>query len=354
MYRILVAPLDWGLGHATRCIALIRSLRELHYEVLIAADGAQAVLLAAEFPELTILKLKGYKIRYAKTTWGLYQKLMVQIPGILKTIREEHAWLQQLIETHRIDLVISDNRYGLYSDKVPCIFLTHQLTIKAPFTFIELMLRKINYHYINRFTACWIPDVAGEKNVAGLLSHPSTLPKIPIHYLGLLTRVHKEKAHPVYHYCFILSGPEPQRSILESMILKALPKISGKVLLIRGLPDSNEQIASPKNTRVYNHLSTADMQDAIQASEMVICRSGYTSLMELISLQKKALIIPTPGQTEQEYLSKRLMKELIFYSVAQKNLHLLDDLKTANSFQSVFPEISFFTTKTLEALLRDL
>lgn len=354
IHRVLVAPLDWGLGHATRCIALIRSLQELHYEVLIAADGAQAALLTGEFPELTILYLKGYHIKYARTVFGLYKKLIIQIPRIVKAIHEEHFWLQDIITTYQIDLVISDNRYGLYSDKIPCIFMTHQLIIKAPFAFIESILRKINYHYINRFTTCWVPDAAGEKNIAGLLSHPRTLPKIPTHYLGLLARVHKKKSPPIYHYCFLISGPEPQRSRLESLVLKALPKISGKILLIRGLPESKEQLTVPKNTRVYNHLSTSDIQDAIQASEMVVCRSGYTSLMELICLQKKAFIIPTPGQTEQEYLSKKLMQESIFYSSSQKNMELLNELGEAKKFKSVFPEISIFTTKTLEGLLNNL
>lgn len=354
IHRVLIAPLDWGLGHATRCIPLIRAFQFLGYEVVIAAEGAPAALLSAEFPGLTILPLKGYHIQYAKTGKGLLWRMLLQVPKILRSIREEHHWLQHTIAAHQIDLVISDNRYGLYTDLAPCIFITHQLTIKAPLAFAEAVLRKINYHYINRFTACWVPDAEGSPNLGALLSHPAVMPAIPVHWLGLLTRFVPADAPIRYQYCFLLSGPEPQRSLLEEKILADLPKVAGRVLLVRGKPSSSEKLTVPENTTVFNHLASADLQQAIAASELVICRSGYTSLMELVRMQKKAMLIPTPGQTEQEYLARELSAGKIFYSSSQADLSLLKDLEAAKKFDAIFPGIPIFETNVLEALLRAL
>lgn len=352
IHRVLIAPLDWGLGHATRCIPIIQSFQDLGIDVVIAAEGAGAALLSKEFATIRIIPLRGYRIQYAKTAIGLMGKLIQQVPKILNSIKGEHLWLEKIIQEEKIDLVISDNRYGLFTNQVPCVFITHQLIIKTPFDFLEKIIQKINYRFISRFSACWVPDAASEVNIAGLLSHPTKLPEIPVSYMGIISRMEqKETQGTQFNYCFLLSGPEPQRTILENQILNCLPKLDGNIILVRGLPSVNNAIAVPQNTKVYHHLPTNELESILSASDLIICRSGYTSIMELVGLKKNALLIPTPGQTEQVYLAEKLFKDQRFFRADQEELNLLDAIKNAKIYNRRLTEIPIFTTKTLEALL---
>ena len=352
--KVLVAPLDWGLGHATRCIPIIRALLSNGYEVLIGAEGVQAILLQTEFPSLQILPLKGYHVRYSKTSWLFLFKIVMQLPYLQRIIKYEHQWLEKIIKEHSIDLVISDNRFGLSSQTIPCIFITHQLNIKAPFVWIEKILQRINYKYINRFTRCWVPDAAGDNNAGGDLSHPSILPRTEVEYMGLLSRFEIEAIEKKYDYCILLSGPEPQRTLLEEKIILGLIKTKSKLLLVRGKPGSNEIIGVPENVTVKNHLPGTELQEAILQSEIIICRSGYTTVMELLSLQKKSILIPTPGQTEQEYLGDRLQQKNICLSVSQSNFDLVESIEAARLFQFQTISLPLFTESRLTELLASL
>ena len=340
--KVLVAPLDWGLGHATRCIPIIRDLLQQGYEVCYAAEGAQAALLQQEFPQLSCLPLPGYRVQYSRTKRWLPLKLLLQAPGLIQRINSEHRWLNKVIDVHHIDMVISDNRFGLYSTKVPCIFITHQLTIKAPFGWLEHMLQRINYRYINRFHSCWVPDVAGLPNVAGVLSHPEKLPSIPLRYMGLLCRFRQQSLPVVYDYCIILSGPEPQRSLLETKILSGIAEVKGKVLLVRGKPGTRELPQVPAHVTVYNHLPTDKMQEAILQSAYIVSRSGYTTVMELLSLQKRSILIPTPGQTEQEYLAERLHEQRACFTVSQELFDCARHFEMCRNFHYQLQEYETF------------
>jgi uncharacterized protein (TIGR00661 family) len=351
---VLVAPLDWGLGHATRCIPIIRGLLEQGLNVILAAEGAQATLLLEEFPALTCLPLPGYRVAYSQTGPGLGFTMMRQAPRLLRVIRQEHEWLNSVIDGHGIDLVISDNRYGLHSKKVPCVFITHQLTIKAPFRWLEKLLRQINYRYINRFTTCWVPDAEGPDNLAGKLSHPKKLPRIPIRYIGLLARFQRKELPKEYDFCILLSGPEPQRTLLEEMIVPGLAGINGKIALVRGKPGSTEIIAAPQQVTVFNHLNTQELQELVQKSRFIVSRSGYTTVMELVSLGKKAILIPTPGQTEQEYLAARLEYFNYCFSIPQETLEVPKHFATATRFQYQLPELPIFAPATIMDLLAPL
>ncbi len=355
--RILISPLDWGLGHATRCIPIIKTLIQHGYEVIVAAEGSAQHLLQLEFPSITILPIRGYRISYASSKRWLPLKIVQQIPKIISTIQYEHRWLQQAVAKHHIDLVISDNRYGLYTTVCPCIFITHQLTIKAPNRWLEKMMQFISYRYINKFTACWVPDIANDRNVAGILSHPQQMPAIPVHYIGLLSRFSiNTSLEKKYAVCILLSGPEPQRSILEEKILQGLSQIKEKVILVRGKPGSNEQLPTIANVTIYNHLAEKELALAIQSSEYIISRSGYTTVMELLMLQKKSILIPTPGQTEQEYLAQQLMQQQWCYSISQDAFDITKALEQAAQFRYAFPDFPSSSTTTIipqlvEALL---
>lgn len=350
---MLVAPLDWGLGHATRCIPLIHGFLDAGMEVVLAAEGAQAALLLREFPSLECLPLFGYRARYTRSSWALPFTMMLQSPQLFNIIRKEKAWLAETIETHGIDLVISDNRYGLSSDKIPCIFITHQLTIKAQFGWLQTILQKINYRFINRFSCCWVPDAAGNENLAGILSHPKKLPVVPVHYIGLLARFAPQQTEKKYDVCIVLSGPEPQRTLLEKKIVQELISVEGKVLLVRGKPAATDILALPAHVTVYNHLPTEDLQLLVRQSQLIVSRSGYTTVMEMVGLGKKMLLIPTPGQTEQEYLAARLQQMRICRASKQQGLDLAKELMLARSQEWHKVSLPVFRPSDLPALLRN-
>ena len=356
MQSILISPLDWGLGHATRCIPIIKALLLLNYNVYIACNNNQKKMLQLEVENVTFLLLNGYDIKYSFNNKLFALSIIEQLPKINKAIKFEHLWLQEAIEKYKIDLVISDNRYGLYTTKVPCIFITHQLLIKAPFSFLQKLLQKINYQFINKFTQCWIPDFETLQNIAGVLSHPEKLPSTPVKYIGPLARFEEKNIlEKKYDYCIILSGPEPQRTILEQLILKQTNTVSGKILVVRGLPNSQEYLPTTDDLEIKNHLSTIELGEAIRQSDYVITRSGYTTVMELLCLQKKSIVIPTPGQTEQEYLAKKLMAQGWCYSVSQSQFKLATAISHAQKFQYQLPTMQASSLNTyIEKLLQNI
>ena len=337
--RILVAPLDWGLGHATRCIPIIKELLAQDCDVWLAGEDAQEELLKTEFPDLPMLELPGYRIKYAKTKKGLFWKMVKQSPKLNMAIRFEHKWLKKTVAEYNFDAVISDNRYGLFHSTIPCIFITHQLRIKSPFgNWTEKIVQKRNYKYINRFTECWVPDWETENNLAGELSHPELKPAIPVFYIGILSRFEADTTiiEKKNNLLVILSGPEPQRSILEEKIIKQVSHYSGTATIVRGLPLSPSHIPYTDMIKVFNHLPAAALNTAMQEAEYVICRSGYSSVMDIATLQKKSILIPTPGQTEQEYLGDLLMKKKITVCYKQNDFSLEGALQTAREFNYSF------------------
>lgn len=351
---VLFAPLDWGLGHATRCIPLINAFRDLGWKVLIAADGAQASLLKEQFPAIPIIYLEGYKISYSQQKSLLAFKLFFQLPRLLKKIVDEKKWLANAIKEHSIDLVISDNRYGLSSSQCTCVFITHQLLIKTPFPFTDKLLQKINYHFINKFTVCWVPDMK-ENGLAGELSHPLHMPAVPVTYINPLSRFVKSDLPVEFDICFSLSGPEPQRTLLENIICKQLVTLSGKFAVVRGLPGSSViSHPFPKEITVFSHLPTKDLNELFLRSNIIVCRSGYTTIMELMMLEKKALLIPTPGQTEQEYLAEYLSKQSYARSANQSTFDLIKSLTDLKKVVLKKPTIKIFDASILEGLLKQI
>ena len=327
--RVLVAPLDWGLGHTTRCIPIIQELLHQDFIVLIAAEGSSAYLLSKEFPSLTILSLKGYQISYSNTKVFFKVKLFGQIPKILKAIKQEHTWLKQVIKEYKIDIVVSDNRYGLYNSKIKNIFITHQLAIETGNAFTNWLVQKLNYRLINKFDECWIPDEEAPFDLAGKLSHPKEMPVVPTKYIGILSRFKKNTPEKNIDLLVLISGPEPQRTALENLMLLQMTKFSLKMVLVRGLPGaSNRIINTNKELQIFDHLPATELNKLIQSSKIVIARSGYSTIMDLIALQQRAILIPTPGQTEQEYLAEYLSTKKYFVAAQQKGFNLVKEIKT--------------------------
>jgi hypothetical protein len=364
--RILVAPMDWGLGHATRCIPIIKELLLKDCDVWLAGEGIQENLLRSEFPHLPFLPLKGYHVTYSKSKKGLFWKMIKQMPKIISAVRIEHHWLKKMIAIYDFDAVISDNRFGLYHSKVPTIFITHQLNIKTSLgKWTEKIVKRLNYKYINRFSECWIPDISGENNLAGELSHPLNKPIIPVKYIGLLSRFNKDQNSftlPVgsfeenNHLLFILSGPEPQRSILEDKIIDEVSHYSYTATIIRGLPLSLSVMPSTGMIKFYNHLPAMELSEEITKAEWVISRCGYSTVMDVVKMQKKSILIPTPGQTEQEYLAQHLNQKQIAFCIDQDNFSLESAIEKAKSFNYQIPDANSKDQiqEAVQSLLRNL
>jgi predicted glycosyltransferase len=334
--RILVAPLDWGLGHAARCIPIIGQLLENGCDVVLAADGAGARLLAREFPQLDIKKLDGYRVRYGKK--HLFLNIFLQLPRIFTAVAKERKWLNELLTSEKFDIIISDNRPGLYNSKALCVYITHQLRIQSGISsWVDNQLQKLHTRYMKKFNKVWVPDAAGSNNLAGELSHPYKQ-MIPVEYLGLISRLTNTNITPKkYDVLCLLSGPEPQRTLLEAKFIQELKKITGTALLVRGLPGENKTLQIADHVTAEQHLSATDLETAIAQSSLVICRSGYTTLMDLMKLKKKAVLIPTPGQTEQEYLAAYMHACNYFPYMLQKEFNLENAMQLAATFSYHHP-----------------
>ncbi len=303
---ILITPLNWGLGHATRCIPIIRALQDNNYIPIIASDGIALELLRKEFPNLQTLELPSYQIEYAKNGANFKWKLIKNGPKMVKAILEEKKTIQNWIKKYTIDGIISDNRLGVFSKNVPSVFITHQLNVMTGNT--TWITSKIHQSIIKKYTECWVPDFAGTPNLTGKLGHVDN-PNLKTKYIGPLSRLQKKLLPKKYDLLIILSGPEPQRGMLEKHLKKEIVKYSGNAIFIEGNIEKEQKTTTIKNVTYYNFMNSNELEQVFNESEMVLCRSGYTTIMDLAQLRKKAFFIPTPGQYEQEYLAKKLKKE---------------------------------------------
>jgi hypothetical protein len=337
---ILIAPLNWGLGHATRCIPIIHYLQKLDCKVVVAVADDLLPVLQAACPGAEMVKCPSYNIRYSKNTLFLPFALFLQIPGIILTIYKERRWLKKVVKNRKISAIISDNRFGFYHPALPTVYITHQLHIKTGNRFTNRLALLIHRYIINQFNYCWVPDFAHPtKNLAGQLSHGWSYHP-PATYLGGLSRFSPmPQVAKKYDLLVVLSGPEPQRSIFENIVATQLAQTHLKTLLVRGVPQlaaTVPQLPTNDFTTIHNHLESSLLNEAMAASRMVLCRSGYTSIMDLVKLKQPAILVPTPGQPEQEYLARHCMQQRLFYSTTQQHFNLLQALANAQQFTNKF------------------
>lgn len=320
--KILVAPLDWGLGHATRCIPIINELLQCGADVIIAADNRPAELLRKEFPQVKHVRFPGYTVQY-DAKGKLIQTIIRQLPAMISGFRKEHKYLEQIVKMNEIDAVISDSRFGAYSKNVYSIFLIHQLHIllPSPLRSFEKILRYFNRKKCNNFDEVWIPDFEGPENLGGFLSHPPRLPSSS-YYIGPVTRLKKIDATKSVDILVILSGPEPQRTVLEELLLKQLMPTSYITVIVRGKTEHNTTVKVSPTITMINSLDSVELSQLIASSHLVISRPGYSTIMDLAHLGTKAIFIPTPQQTEQEYLAEELKKKMVAYFEPQNEFNL--------------------------------
>ncbi|MGB1242072.1 MAG: glycosyltransferase [Chitinophagales bacterium] len=347
--KILVAPLNWGLGHATRCMPIINALLEKDIEVIVASDGRALALLREEYPNLQHIELPAYNIQYSGHTLGFVPMMLWQVPKILKAIRVEQKVIQKIIEVEKVDVIISDNRYGCYSEIVPSIFVSHQLFLKMPvyLQFLEPIVAKTQMRFIRHFSACWIPDFPQKnKSLSGDLAHKHPLQNKRFRFVGALSRMKKratDKGIEVakesssffkeqYNIVAVLSGPEPQRTVFEDLLKEQMLQSNLKILLVRGMTEKQKFESLNDYIQVVNFLAAKELNQVLLAADVVIARSGYSTIMDLATLNKKAILIPTPGQTEQSYLADYFESKGIFYSSQQSNFNLLKALKESENY----------------------
>lgn len=335
--KILVCPLDWGLGHAARCIPLIRALVRNGHEVRIGAAGGGKRLLKGEFPTLEVFDFPGYPVRYSRSQALFLPVMLVQLPRVIQGMLAESRALARILSVHPCDLVISDGRYGVFTRSRPCIFITHQVFIRLPGRFpgaslAERLLLSLNLRLLRRFERVWVPDYPGAGGLSGELSHqPCSLVNLEfIHPLSRFPDPGSDTGIGVnaaadgrdqagatgIDVLAVVSGPEPQRGLFEAVLRKRLAEMPGTHILVRGLPGMD---ASHRETgldgikfgelNVFDHLPGAVLARLFASAELVVARSGYTTIMELAALGvKAAVLVPTPGQSEQEYLADHLQQ----------------------------------------------
>lgn len=339
--HILIAPLDWGLGHTTRCVPIMRYLLSRGHSVTFAGNEWQRRYINESFKGIETIHLEGYDVTYSKRGSAFMFNLFAQVPGLLRTIREEHDWLQLLVRERSIDAVISDNRYGLFHDMLPCVMMTHQLQAQTGLgTAADNLLRRLHYKYIRRFHKCWVVDVPGTPNLSGKLAHPHVIPE-NAEYIGLLSQLEEENILQAAeeHLLVLLSGPEPQRTILAAKLWAQVLHYSGKVIFVEGSNKVKRPEIIPSHVIWHGQITKDTLLPLMLNAKIVVCRSGYSTIMDLATLHKKAILIPTPGQTEQEYLGKYLHAEGMYYTMSQKKFELQKALEATAAFP--FNTLSF-------------
>lgn len=329
--RILVAPLCWGLGHAARCIPVVTRLLQLGAQVVLASDGEALELLRAEFPDLPFAELPPYRVRYASNS--MIWSIAPQLPHLFSVLKKERKALDSIIQNHKIDALISDNRYGLHHPDIPCVLLSHQMNIKMPYLWLQWLFAKLNHSYWRKYDYCWIPDFEHEPSLAGELSH-GQVQGANIRYIGSLSRMQPApRPEKKYDLLAVLSGPEPQRSRWETQIVAQAKRLPLKVGIIQGKTQLYEYQQITENIDVFSYLTSSQLNTLMLSSDIILARSGYSTLMDLAQLGcPKAILVPTPGQTEQEYLAQRFMQTGCFFSQPASAFNLKQALAQIPSY----------------------
>jgi len=323
--KIIIAPLNWGLGHATRCIPIINRLITLGYAPVLASDGQALTLLQKEFPDLEVLQLSSYQIKYKKP---FILGVVTAIPHIINGVIKENRILKGYIQENKFEIagIISDNRLGIYHTEIKSVYITHQLNIQAGI--FSGFVNYIHHYFIKKHQCCWVPDQENSIYSGVLSKHKN----IKASYIGVLSRFRFKPATPKYDLLILLSGIAKQRNDFEKIIKEQIHHYKGKVLLVRGDIKNKSIYNYPDNVEVKDYLLTNELEKTILASKLVLCRSGYSTIMDLTALNKPAFLIPTPGQTEQEYLAKYLNGKGWFKTCSQFffNVKMLEAFKIGN------------------------
>lgn len=331
---VLICPLDWGLGHATRCVPIIEVIIQMGCHVSIAGSGAGYKYLINKFDHLDHFLLPSSGIRFGKHPLFQNRSLIIAFKVFLQKVRD-HRHLKKM--TNHYDIIISDNRYGCYLKSSVNILITHQPNPILPrfWSFLNRSFIQIMKKWATPFDEIWIPDISTEPGFAGKLSHPAP-DSIRCHYIGLLSRI---EALPVnkdrirWETAALVSGPEPGRSRFIQELIQWLSKQKGEHIIVCGGEIKN----LPSNLMGISFIDLANedqIAEILQFARNIIARSGYSTIMDLLKNKRSALLIPSPGQTEQEYLAAHLAKQGLFCFCKEKYLKELEKFPKINNFDN--------------------
>ena len=342
MAHVLVSPLNWGLGHASRDIPIVRELLDRGHQVTVASSGNALELLRREFPQCNFLTFEDYPAPYSSTRFFL-PKFTAYIPLMMKALVDERRNLCRILSEGSYDMIISDNRLGVYSREIPSFFITHQLRFSVPAYLwpVEILTLFVNGFFHSKYDGVIVPDnQAGDATLSGKLSRSFlAATKGRAFYSGILCSPRKMDLEEDLDYLVIISGPEPQRTKLEEIVLPQVKDLPGRKVILLGSPQESFTRREDDGTTVMAYASTEEKVELLNRAKFVVSRSGYTTMMEVAELEKRhGLFVPTPGQTEQEYLSRYYRRRGWFLSRSQYRLDLAEDVDEAMEF-SGFPRM---------------
>lgn len=342
MGHAFISPLNWGLGHATRDIPIIRELLCHGHEVTIATSGNALASLKKEFPECNFILYKDYPAPYSSTRFFL-PKFAASTPILLKAMLDERKNLNKILSENKYDLIISDNRLGVYSKDIPCYFITHQLRFRLPKYIRPLEKGTLYFNglFHKRYTGVIVPDIEPNgSNLSGELALSNLkVTNDRTYYAGIFTSTKRMNTAEDLDFLIIVSGPEPQRIKLEEIILKQVQRLPGEKVVLLGSPQKERHEKLDGHTTVHSYVSNEEKVELMNRARFVISRSGYTTMMEMAELDKRhGLFTPTPGQTEQEYLSRYYAKKGWFLSRSQYKLKFPEDADAAMEYDG-FPDM---------------
>ena len=324
MATALIAPLDWGLGHASRSLALAARLESEGWRVVLAGSGHSGAWMQEQRPDLDYLEFPSFTLTYSasnRQVWAVLRSL----PRLLACVIREHRAARRLVRLHGIDLRLSDNRFGLFGCGCRSIYLTHQVHIELPrpYRWLSRGVDALHRSIMRRFDECWIPDFPKrEQSLSGVLGHPDRLPANAC-YIGPLSRFRRQAPASGGGTLWLLSGVEPQRTLLERQLLGNYADSQGPVDLVRGTRSAGLPRHLPKGVRVWDLPDRQCLEDLIRRADRIVARSGYSTIMDLEAMGKLKVAEwrPTPGQPEQEYLAVWLSQQTIEYVEAAERPH---------------------------------
>lgn len=335
--KVFYAVLNMGLGHAARSLPVIREFLQRGWDVVLGSNGRALEFLKREFPRLQFVVTPDYGIRYSKSRW-LLPLLLWQTPLFLRGIKHENQFCAFVVKNYQPDLIISDHCYGMYHPRVPSYFISHQIYFAMPrgMDTLSSIPSRFNLFFHRKYKKVIIPDYRSDEG--GLLSGKlSRLPDLPglYAYVGLLSSISESKSPADIDFLISISGPEPQRTLLEMRLREQINFLPGKKVMVLG---KSESVASfqEKDVTIFSHVSRAKMGQLFNRAKFIISRPGYSTLMELAELGKPALLIPTPGQTEQQYLASRVFRKGWYYFIQQNELELSGDWKIASQYAGLY------------------
>ena len=330
--NIIYGICSWGLGHATRSLPILRRLFKEGHELTIISHDRSLQLLKKELnDQVTYIDLPDYPILVSENKEKFIAKSMVYWPLFIKRMESGLNYLKKIVERTTYDCIISDGRYDMYHKHIPSYFISHQIRILNPLNIgiFETGSERFNEFFFRRFRDIIIPDYETD-DFSGKLSHDfKRIDKNRLHYVGVLSDFSKKKKKKDIDYFISISGPEPQRSILENKLRSQVNDLSGSVVMTLGKTEDQTQDFSD-HIKIYDYLSKEQREDLLNRSNIVISRSGYSTILDLAVIGCKALMIPTPGQIEQEYLAEYHMEKKTCHAVDQDNLNISADVALVN------------------------